>query len=417
MKKNMSHGLFVRLAFLLLICSIKTSLSYELTALFDQAYKAQQEGDIARASHFYSIATQEDPTCVQAWYNLAHTFKDLNRIDVAIEAYQKVLIQEPEHVFARFGLGQCYGSLYAFEKAFPLLEHRGNAIKAFEKDILYLKNLYDTHRSLKNMRIILRAEWGLGDNIQFIRYAQLLHDQGAHIIMHSYPQLKSLFKLCPYIDQVISEGDAFPPHHLQIPLLSLPYVCQITQKTCTPCMPYLKVSQTLIEHWRSYLASYPSCNVGISWQGNGDSSAPPLLNKNIPVKELACLADVKHCTFFNLQKNAPHLPIIPGLVSFDASFDYLHGGFMDTAALMQSLDLIITIDTSIAHLAGALNRPVWLLLPYHSDWRWGIQGQTSPFYPSIRLFRQKEPGNWQAVMREVVIALKEMAPSAVACRA
>lgn len=381
---------------------------FSIEQLLEHANHAQQSGNIAYASETYASLVKKYPDCTVGWYNLAHTCKDLNLIDDAIKAYQKVLTQDPEHVFARFGLGQCYGSLYEYELAFPLLELRGSAIKAFHNDIEFLKKAYSNNQSLSGMRIILRAEWGLGDNIQFIRYAQLLHSRGAYIIMHSYPELQQLLQLCPYLHEVISAGDAFPTHHLQIPLLSLPYVCSITQKTCTSAMPYLQTNFTLNKQWQIYLEQFKTFNIGICWKGNGDAQAPPLLNKNISLALLSPLCNVSGISVFSLQGNIQPTDVLERMITFDASFDRMHGRFMDTASLINSLDLIITIDTSIAHLAGALNKRVWLLLPFRSDWRWGIKGDETPFYPSMRLFRQKNPGDWQAIIEQIMIELKKV---------
>lgn len=394
--------------FCVLFCTSKILCNESLSTLFNVAYQVEKNGNIEQASQLYRSIIEQFPTCTQALYNYAHALKDLGAMHEAIDCYKQVIAQEPGNNFARFGLGQCYGALHDFEHAFALLEYRSTAIKSFGYDIEHLKTKYASGNSLKGIVILLRAEWGFGDIIQFIRYAQLLHDRGAMILVQSYKELQPLLSLCPFLDRVIAVGDAFPTHTYQIPTLSLPFVCAITANQCTPTMPYLKADEQLIRKWQSYLDSYKTFNIGICWQGNGDPLAPPLLNKNIPLHELEPLLHIPGVTIFSLQKLKDNEHSIAQLITFDSSFDHVAGRFMDTAALMNSLDLIITIDTSIAHLAGALHRPVWLLAPYRTDWRWGLQETTSIFYPSMRIFRQATPGGWSGVIQKVKEAINDV---------
>lgn len=401
--------IYLILGVLCTLCSsTKPIYAQSLGELFNAALEKQKSGDIATASQVYHTIVQQYPTCTQALYNYAHTLKDLGAMHEAINAYKQVIAQDPKNTFARFGLGQCYGALGLFEQAFPLLEYRGTAIKEFSGEIEFLRSRYAQNTSMAGIIILLRAEWGFGDIIQFIRYAQLLHDRGATILVQSYQELKPLLSLCPFLDQVISVGDAFPAHTVQLPILSLPYVCSITREKATPAMPYIQADKHLSAQWKNYINKYNTFTIGVCWQGKGDPHAPPLLNKNIPMHELTPLLDVPNVTIFSLQKIDTNIDSIPGLITFDATFDQAHGRFMDTAALMQNLNLIITIDTSIAHLAGALNRPVWLLAPYRTDWRWGLHETTSCFYPSMRIFRQKEPGEWHGVIHNVIQELKKV---------
>lgn len=379
-----------------------------LGELFNAALHKEKSGDFQTASQLYQTIISAYPTCTQALYNYAHTLKDLGAMHEAINAYKQVILQEPNNTFARFGLGQCYGALGMLEQAFPLLENRGSAIKEFSREIECLRGRYAQSAPMTGIIILLRAEWGFGDIIQFIRYAQLLHDRGATIIVQTYQELAPLLSMCPFLDRVIRVGDAFPHHTVQLPLLSLPYVCAITRETCTPAMPYLKADEGLCTQWKNYLSSYKTFTIGICWQGKGDPHAPPLLNKNIPLQELTPLLHVSGVTVLSLQKTGANTTPMPGLITFDESFDQAHGRFMDTAALMQNLDVIITVDTSIAHLAGALNKPVWLLAPCRTDWRWGLRETTSAFYPSMHIFRQDRPGDWHGVIQNVIQEIKKI---------
>jgi tetratricopeptide (TPR) repeat protein len=380
----------------------------QLDDLFMLALKAEKSGDIFFASKIYETISKHNPFDTTTLYNYAHTLKDLGHMEQAIEIYQQVITREPHNNYAHFGLGQCYGALGQFEKAFPLFEYRSTDIKIFSSHIQYIKKLYLEQTPLSGLRILLRAEWGLGDVIQFIRYAHLLHSRGATIIVQSYPELEKLLNQCRFIDTVVKVGQEFPEHHLQLPLLSLPYICSITKESCCPIMPYLYAEPTMSKTWGQFFASYKTFTVGICWEGKGDINAPPLLNKNIPTKELEPLCSIPGVTLFSLQRITPNSLIPSGIITFDDSFDKNNGRFMDTAAIMEHLDLIITIDTSIAHLAGALDKPVWLMAPHRTDWRWGLHDSSSNFYPSMRIFRQAKPGDWHGVIQSIIHELKKV---------
>lgn len=373
---------------------------------FERAFTLNKQGDIVAASTLYRTITSQYPLCTQAIYNFAHTLKDLGDMQEAISAYKKVIEQEPSHAFAHVGMAQCYLSLGDYKNGFDLFEWRSSAIKDFKHDIEKLKKLVSSNADLTGLKILLRGEWGLGDNIQFIRFALPLKKRGAKILIQSYPALKQLFSLCPFLDHVFSVGDEFPSHDIQIPLLSLAYVCDATTDNLVTTLPYLVADQDLVKKWQRELIKDANFTVGICWSGNGDKDAPPLLNKNIPVDQFAPLMQLPNVSVYCLQQPSENHQTLVGLHAFDENFDKTRGQFMDTAAVMKNLDLVITIDTSIAHLAGALNVPVWALLPHRTDWRWMIDGTTSPWYPSMKLFRQPTPGAWNAVIEEVIKEIK-----------
>jgi len=388
---------------IILFLFISLPCNANLSTDFFHAYNLNKEGKIKEASELYRSIVKANPWCTQALYNFAHTLKDLGDIPQAIEAYKKVISEEPDNNFARLGLAQCYLSQGNLSQGFELFEFRASDIALFKSHISYLKNQIKNKISLHGIKILLRSEWGLGDCIQFIRFAKQLKDLGATIIVQAYPAVHKLFNLCPYIDTVISVGDAFPDHQAQIPLLSLPYILESNLNQINISNPYIYADPTLSELWKKKLMHDTNLKIGICWCGNGDKNAPPLLNKNILLEQLKPLFDLKNVSIYALQRSETQEQNIESfnLILFDEHFDQRNGRFMDTAAIMNSLDLIITIDTSIAHLAGAMQRPVWVMLPYHADWRWMEKRNDSPWYASMKLFRQPEPGDWQAVVKEM----------------
>jgi len=394
---------------LILICASISSYAYaDLNSDFDQAYTLNKQGDIFQSCQLYRAIVKEHPWCTQAVYNLAHTLKDLGLMPEAIDAYKIVIAREPQYAFAHMGLSQCYLSLGDYHKGFELFEWRSSDIKAFKSDIEMLKHLVASHADLTGKKILLRGEWGMGDILQFIRFARPLKERGATVMIQSYPALKELLSLCPYFDKVISVGDAFPEHNIQIPVLSLAYICDVRLDDIEQqyCAPYMYGDKTLIAEWHDKLGDDINFRIGICWCGNGDKNAPALLNKNIALSDLQPLLDMKGLSVYSLQQLDPKHSTIAHLKIFDETFDHQHGRFMDTAAVMHNLDLVITIDTSIAHLAGAMNIPVWVLLPNRTDWRWMLDGTQSPWYKSMKLCRQPTPSGWQSVIQDVCQEIK-----------
>lgn len=396
-------------AIIILGLSFINSCLADLCTDFNRAYELNKAGNILQSSQLYKLIINEHPECIQAIYNYAHTLKDLGQMPQAIEMYRKVIMAEPHNNFAHFGMSQCYLSQGDFSKGFALFDHRSTDIAQFKPYITHLKDLIQRNISLQGLKIIVRCEWGLGDCIQFIRYAQLLKNRGATIIVQAHSPLQKLFSLCPYLDTIICIGDAFPDHQLQIPLLSLPYIFDITIEKSTPYIPYIYADQKLVHHWKNALKADVHYKVGVCWQGNGNKNAPPLLNKNIPIEDLHPFFELKNVSIYSLQRieSQENKTLPTHLNVFVKDFDESHGRFMDTAALMMNLDLIITVDTSIAHLAGALGRPTWAILPHRTDWRWMLEREDSPFYPTVKLFRQPEAGDWKSVIENMCKELQK----------
>lgn len=256
--------------------------------------------------------------------------------------------------------------------------------------------------------LLLHAEQGLGDTLQFIRYAAVLQTAGATVVFVCPPALHRLLAGCKGIDRLLSPTDPLPACDAHAPLLSLPRLLGTTLRTIPAGTPYLHAEPGLVTHWRRRLARYSGCRVGIAWQGNPAFDHDR--QRSLPLAAFAPLAGVGGVRLFSLQK-PPGTDQLAGIakrfkvVDLGQDTDEATGTFVDTAAIIRSLDLVITSDSAIAHLAGALGTPVWLALPVGCDWRWFTGRDDSPWYPRARLFRQHRPGDWTDVFQRLAVAL------------
>ena len=253
--------------------------------------------------------------------------------------------------------------------------------------------------------ILLHTEQGVGDTFQFIRYAPLLGRRGARVIVACQPQVKSLLQNLEGVHQVLAGGEPLPPFDMYCPLMSLPLAFGTTLQTVPANVPYLRPKPALANLWRSRLAPRstlhaPRLKVGLAWAGNPRNRTDPF--RSIPRSVLAPLAEVPGVQLYSLQKGeaAGQAKDLPKGIRLIDWTDELKD-FADTAALMANLDLVVTVETAVAHLAGALARPVWTLLPFMPDWRWLLEREDSPWYPTMRLFRQKTSGDWAGVIERV----------------
>ena len=253
--------------------------------------------------------------------------------------------------------------------------------------------------------ILLYAEQGIGDTIQFVRYARVLADRGARVLVECPWSLKSLLSTCPGVRLVWSQGEKLPEYDWHIPMLSAAAAMETTVETIPGDVPYLRADPTRSKSWRGRVesASPGKLRVGLVWAGS-----PAYVNdahRSIAPALLAPLAEVGGVALFNLQKGKDtdlrKPPAQLRLIDFTTSLS----DFAETAALIEQLDLVISVDTAVAHLAGAMAKPVWTLLPFVADWRWMLERTDTPWYPTMRLFRQRAAGNWAGVIEEVRHAL------------
>lgn len=377
-----------------------------INALFELAYMHTTNNNFDQAIEWYNKVLALQPQLTDALCNMAHTLKYKGEHAKAAEFYRQTLKKVPEYSHAHYGLGECLLATGQFEEGWQEFEWRWKRAA----DTRNFGNRYWDGSNPANKTILLRAEYGQGDTLQFIRYAKLLKDLGAHVIVESQVTLTKLLSQLPYIDQVVvvNENTAqLPAHDFQIPIMSLPRIFKTTINT-VPHKPYLAADPELVTLWKEKLSSDTNFKIGICWDSSPyyEQFKTAYSRKNVPLNTLLPLLQMHGVSVYSLQKingmeQIKELPIDTNLKDLGADFDFSHGRFMDTAAVIENLDLVVTVDTSVAHLAGGLGKPVFVMLPYVADWRWMTNRNDSPWYPSMQLFRQAKPGDWHTVVEAV----------------
>jgi len=362
------------------------------------------QGEYKQAAKLFLKIAKLEPKNMTALYNAGYSLKTSGQIDSAITLYNKVLEISPDYEPAKYAIPLAYLYKGDFENGwkhyeFRLIQEKRNAPNLRK----YIKE-----GTVNGKIIYLVPEGGVGDTIQFIRYAKLLHDQGAHVIVAERPVLQKLLANCPYIDQLICIGQKPTKYHDYASIMSLPAIYQSKEEEIPTDIPYIFPDKKLETKWQNYFEqsafAKAKAKVGLCWEADlkNDESRPLCAHRSIPLIKLEKLSHIPNIEFYSLQKN-PTLSRIEDMPehfvinTFGPDFDSSSGPFMDTAAIMKQLDLVITVDTAIAHLAGALGVPVWLMLPYNTDWRWISGRTTSPWYPNMKIFKQPKALDWDTV--------------------
>jgi hypothetical protein len=252
---------------------------------------------------------------------------------------------------------------------------------------------------LNGQTIFLHVEQAFGDIIQFARFAPKVAERGGRVILESHPELVRVLGGVDGVEQVVSVGAPLPRFNLHCPLVSLAQIFSPDGDGLSSEIPYLHADAQLIDEWKRRLEPYRGkVKVGLNWVGR--KMLMDGRDRSIPSAALATLRECKYAVFFSVQPRTPDAQPPPGELDFiDCSTDLRD--FADTAALMANLDLIISVDTAAAHLAGALGRPVWTMLLHDADWRWLLDREDSPWYPTMRLFREPADGGWASVIHAV----------------
>lgn len=386
--------------------------------ILGQAHK--DESKIVLAMQSYQRACDLDPTCAEAHHNLGLMLSDQGKTEDAIAKFKTALACNPHAHNTQFCLGTAYLKLGNFIEGWPLYEYR---FKRLSKNPYESIPLWDGS-DLQGKKILLHAEQGFGDTFQFIRYVKLIKQLGATTIVEVQSPLKKLLSLCPYIDMLVTRKDPRPACDYQAAFMSLPFLFKTQLNSIPAQVPYLQADITLESFWADKLKKDSNFKIGICWEveathdftgyiGSQKRITVSRPSRSVPLKQLALLAQLKGISLYSLQKTDDtqqfdKLPADVAINSFGPDFDKSHGSFMDTAAIIKNLDLVISADTSVAHLAGALGTKTWILLPHVAEWRWLADRTDTPWYPQARLFRQPKPGDWKGVMNEVEAALKQI---------
>jgi len=347
-------------------------------------------------------------------YDIGFTLTRLGRIKEAMLYFKRIVSSWPQYDEAHFSYGLTLLATGDWGKGWQ--EYEWRLIKNGQLTFPHCNKPKWDGSDLHGKIIYIRAEQGFGDTFQFIRYAKIAKEMGGTTVVAVQPCLVRYLKLCPYIDKIISNEDKIPYFDVYAPMLSFPMILKTRPDTVPTSIPYLPADATLTKHWRNQLSYDKNFKVGICWQGNPNYSTHNLrmvvAAKSIDLIQLLPLFAIPNSSFYCLQRKTgtdqlTTLPPDTQLTIFDEDFDVKHGSFMDSAAVIKNLDLVITVDTSVAHFAAGLGTPTWVLIPDPPDWRWMLERSDTPWYPNMRLFRQSTPGDWKRVMQTVSEELKK----------
>jgi Flp pilus assembly protein TadD len=361
-------------------------------------------GRFADAETCYLQALELDPGYVEAHTNLGSACKELRRLDEALACYQWAIWLEPDSATAHYNRSLTLLQMGDYEQGWPEYEWRWRRKQARPRP--FPQPRWDGS-PFEGRTILLWMEQGLGDMIHFLRYAALVQRQGGRVIVECPAPLVPLVWTCPGIDILVAQQQALPEFDVQAPMLSLPALLKTSHASVPAEVPYLSAEPDRVASWRRRLGDAREFRIGVVWQGNPRFQWDR--HRSFPLACLAPLAAVAGVRFISLQKEhgveqlAAARPALA--VTVLEGLDGGPGAFQDTAAVMQSLDLIVSADTSVAHLAGALGMPVWVALSQVADWRWGLTGESTPWYPSMRLFRQARLGDWRSLFEGMAVQL------------
>jgi tetratricopeptide (TPR) repeat protein len=380
----------------------------------NRAYVLRVLGRHAEALASCDTALRLDPAYADAHLNHATVLAELGRHEEAVAAYDACLALNPDRVEALFYSGAAHLTLGDYERGWQRYEARTRMQGMRRANAEFTQPVWNGDTPLKGKTILLHSEQGLGDTLQFCRYANLVKAQGATVILQVETPLVRLLSSLTGADRVLAKGADVPDFDLHASLMSLPHAFRTRLETVPAEVPYLYAEPHKITAWAQRLGPRTRPRVGLVWSGGSQSDRPDLRNvyrrRDIALAMLAPLAQAD-VDFVSLQKGEPAVSELAGwdgppILNTAAS---LHD-FSDTAALVENLDLVITVDTSAAHLAGALGKPVWILNRFDSCWRWMRERTDSPWYPSARLFRPKTFDDWAPVVQDVAEALRTFKP-------
>ncbi|MBW1783332.1 MAG: tetratricopeptide repeat protein [Deltaproteobacteria bacterium] len=354
---------------------------------------------LTEALGWYQKAIQINHEYIDAYDNLGKTFRDLGMLDQATACHERSLQLDPDNAETRFDLATVRLLGGEFAEGWAGYEWRFKRRK--------WRSVYPFRREMPRWdgapfpgkRLFVHSEQGFGDSLQFVRYLPMVKERGGEVVFETVAPLMELFRNLKGIDILVQgPADTSQPMDcdLYVPLLSLPKIFETRLETIPSQVPYIFADPQKVLYWQDRLR-YTGFRVGLVWAGKATDR-----RRSCPLKELVPLLRIPGIEFIGLQKGAHAKEVfsLPKEVAF-ANIGEAFEDFSDTAAAIEHLDLIVSIDTSVAHLAGAMGKPVWVMLLMSPDWRWLMDRRDSPWYPTMRLFRQSRPGDWEAPVRQM----------------
>jgi len=366
-------------------------------ALYNRGNALAALGRYDEAIAAFDRALAAAPKHVQAWNNRGRALQALDRHADAVNSFGRAIELQKDYADAHFNRALSLLTLGDLAPGFEQYEWRWKRSGMSDTRRGYGKPLWLGEYSLARKTILLHAEQGLGDTIQFARYAPLLARAGASVVLEVQPELKNLLAGLEGVASCHARGETLPAYDVHCPLGSLPLALKTELGTIPADIPYLRADEAHLAQWRPRIEALPGKRVALAWAGNVNHANDR--NRSIDLKLLEPLLALDGVSFLSIQRelrgNDAELLVRHGNVS------HLGGelsDMADTAAVAALADLTISVDTSVVHLAGALGRPVWVMLPFAPDWRWTLSGEHSPWYPQARLFRQPTLGDWPSAI-------------------
>jgi tetratricopeptide (TPR) repeat protein len=355
----------------------------------------RESGRMAEAIEEYRIAIRMDEKCLDAYSNLGAALQDVGRDDEAIAVLEQAVKLSPEYDAAHYNLALALLRKGQYERGWQEYEHRAVALLVRRT---FAAPQWDGGET-GGKTILVFAEGGFGDVIQFARYVPMVKKRGGRVVFQVRSELIRLLSQLG-ADEMIPKDRQAPAFDVHCPLLSLAGIFK-TRLDDIPASRYLSADPAIAGQWASKLGEKKNVRIGVTWRG--DPVHKNDANRSLDPALLLPLGDVSGITLVNLQArdgNAKSTVPPPELRMVDFTRDI--SDFAETAGLIEHLDLVISVDTAVAHLAGAMGKKVWLLLPHVADWRWLKDRSDSPWYPTMRIFRQRAAGDWKPVMAEVI---------------
>jgi tetratricopeptide (TPR) repeat protein len=381
-------------------------------ALYNRGIALYQLDRFDEALASYDRALAVRPNYAEALRNRGNTLHELQRFNEALASYNRALALRPDHAGAHVNKSVLQLLNGDFAAGWREYEWRWKRTRS-DRNLRLLKRdfaqpLWLGQTAIAGKTILLHSEQGFGDTIQFCRYAPLVAGCGARVLLEVPAPLKDLMASLAGVAEVVAAPAKLPDFDLHCPLLSLPLAFGTSLDTIPARTPYLFAAAAKTSAWRARLGAREKPRVGLVWAGEPGKRIDRM--RSLEFDQLAPILRITGCEFYSLQKGEHALAQLRNSALRQRVVDCaddLHD-FSDTAALIDNLDLIIAVDTSVAHLAGALGKPFWLLNRYNTCWRWLIDRDDSPWYPTARLFRQNAPGDWSGVISRVVVELEKL---------
>jgi tetratricopeptide (TPR) repeat protein len=373
-------------------------------ALYNRGNALAALGRYDEAIAAFDRALTAAPNHGQAWNNRGRALQALNRHDDAIKSFDKAIALQKDYADAHFNRALSLLTLGDLASGFAQYEWRWKRSGMSDTRRGYGRPLWLGEYPLARKTILLHAEQGLGDTIQFARYAPLLARAGAKVMLEVQPELKSLLAGLEGVASCHARGETLPTYDVHCPLGSLPLALKTEPGNIPADIPYLRADEAHLAKWRARIEALPGKRVALAWAGNVSHANDR--NRSIDLKLLEPLLTLNGVSFLSIQRELRGNDA--ELLAHHNNISHLGNelaDMADTAAVAALADLTISVDTSVVHLAGSLGRPVWVMLPFAPDWRWTFSGEHCPWYPQARLFRQSALGDWPSAIATLRAAL------------